>query len=150
MKLSTRIDETEKDRYLSYFGKKENQYLVSFIVMLLLLVVNIVSIASAINKKMTVLVVPQAILLALIIIYIIVYWCRYADAKKVVMLQYTEKNTVITYNKIKGNEVNGIYCKMYIDDKDRNIVRGLKVGEKYELSYLEGTMGKYIIDIKER
>lgn len=150
MKLSTKNNETEKESYLSYFGEKESQYLISFIVMVILLVVNVISTISAVTKKINIVAAFNIALLIVIIVYVIVYWCRYTDAKKVVMLQYTERKTVITYNKIKGNEVNGVYCKMYIDDKDKNIIKDLKVGGKYELTYLDGTMGKYIISVKER
>lgn len=146
--MSLKIKLEDREKYLNYFRKKEEQYLSAFIIVAMLLVLNVVSIINAIAMNKHVITILSVIMLFIILVNIVAYWCRYKDAKLVANGGGLEKNTVINFNKVRGNELNGIYCKMYIDDSKK--YDSLKANTKYEIVYLEGTMGKYVIDIKQK
>lgn len=136
------------ERVARFFKDMERQYLVRLIIEVLLLVGNIFTqyrLVTAGSK----LAWANVLLLLVIIVMFIADMARYKDAGKVVRREFQVRQKRVRYNKIKGNELNGIYCKLYIDDVDKNIIKGLKSGVEYDIVYLEDTMGKYIVEVKE-
>ena len=125
------------ERVARFFKDMERQYLVRLIIEVLLLVGNIFTkyrLVTASSK----LVWANVLLLLVIIVMFIADMARYKDAGKVVRREFQGRQKRVRYNKIKGNELNGIYCKLYIDDVDKNIIKGLKSGVEYDIVYLEG------------
>lgn len=135
--------------YIDYFKEKEKGYLKILIGVIIAIALSIITIVMCIIKGNTFSMIVNIIMTILWGIAIIVYETRYIDSKKVSNNKAIERKTRMVFKKITGNEINGIYCKMYIDDLNKEIVKNMYKGGEYEIVYLDNTMGKYIIDIKE-
>lgn len=126
-----------------WFFRESLKYQRWFVYLLIIIITNISMILYFVLGRKNSFGWLLAIPLVFLVINEIAYGVRKKDVEKLLnaSIDLTETK-VITVNSIKGKEINKDYCYNYMKACGERI----KLGHRYQITYLKDTMGKYIIN----